>query len=501
MPTPVDTYIEELKGFEFRVKELVADGDKRTKEEINTEIAKWTPAIQEAQKAAQDYKRSLLTSMDDYGRLTVGRGKFGGLTAIELAILRHIFLGRARYGPDAVKASIWAELDEARKSLRQGISPVSVERWATRSMEQRVKMAGVASGTPGGRLFERSINGWRMDMLQQIQKAMDSTTAGAGDELVSTLEAAELWMDVNLETKILPLFVQSPMPSNPFIYPAQLGDTNWYPTTENVQLASTTDVATAKATMTAYGLKTGVPFSDELEEDSIVAWVPELRASLARNAAEIIDDILMNADTTSGTTNINYDGGNLTTTVAGFAQYLLGFDGLVHLPYVDNTGQRTRQQSALANTSYNNALVKLGKYAAPGRRGDVVFIAPINVALKTMTLAQVETIEKYGPRATISSGEISSIYGTPLIISEQFLLSDTTGEIRTVTSNNTAGRILAVNTTQWRTGFRRQITFEPDREPGKSQTTLYVSFRIAFVERTGTRSTATHTGLIYDITL
>ncbi|MBU2328635.1 MAG: hypothetical protein KJ755_15005 [Alphaproteobacteria bacterium] len=62
------------------------------------------------------------------------------------------------------------------------------------------------------------------------------------------------------------------------------------------------------------------------------------------------------------------------------------------------------------------------------------------------------------------------------------------------------GRILVLNTTQWRVGFRRNITVEVDREPGKGQTTMYVSFRIALAERTGTRSTATHTALQYHIT-
>ena len=56
------------------------------------------------------------------------------------------------------------------------------------------------------------------------------------------------------------------------------------------------------------------------------------------------------------------------------------------------------------------------------------------------------------------------------------------------------------NMSQWAVGFRRQITMEAQREAGKGQTTLYVSFRIALAERTGTPSTATHTSLMYHIT-
>ena len=80
--------------------------------------------------------------------------------------------------------------------------------------------------------------------------AMDSTTAGSGDELVATLEARELWMDVNLQTLVAPLIPTFPMPSNPFDIPRQLGDVNFYPGTENVATTSTA-LSTGKTTLTA----------------------------------------------------------------------------------------------------------------------------------------------------------------------------------------------------------------------------------------------------------
>ena len=142
---------------------------------------------------------------------------------------------------------------------------------------------------------------------------------------------------------------------------------------------------------------------------------------------------------------------------------------------------------------------KLAKYAIGSRRGESVFIVPVNVWIKTLQLGQVETQEKYGPRATISSGELASIYGKPLIVSSKFGLVDTTGAVRSAAANNTTGRILNVNTSQWRIGFRREMTFEADREAGKGQTTLWVTIRPALTERSGTRSSASHTAAAYDI--
>jgi hypothetical protein len=79
-------------------------------------------------------------------------------------------------------------------------------------------------------------------------------------------------------------------------------------------------------------------------------------------------------------------------------------------------------------------------------------------------------------------------------------LADTDGKVTSAGNGTDTGRLLALNTSQWFVGFRRQIRFESAREAGKSQTTMYVTVRIALTERSGTRSTATHTSLLYDIT-
>jgi hypothetical protein len=287
------------------------------------------------------------------------------------------------------------------------------------------------------------------------------------------------------------------MPSNPFDMPLQLGDTNWYPTTENVQ-ALTTGLTTAKATLTAYGLKTGVPFSDELEEDAVIALIPEIRRSLVRNAAEIIDDVLLNADTTT-TNNINADGSTISTTTPGKAHWLLGFDGMIHQPLVDNTAMSVSHSAVVSADGYNEILAMLGRYAIPRRRGEVVYFADVRTAVRSLSIAEFETVDVAGARATLSTGEILNVYGKPLIQSEQMLAADSDGKV-TAAGSTATGRILVANTTQWRVGFRRTIEVESDREPGKSQTTMYVSFRIALTERSGDRSSATHTALLYNIT-
>ena len=166
-----------------------------------------------------------------------------------------------------------------------------------------------------------------------------------------------------------PLFNTIQMPSNPFQIPLQLGDVNWYPGTENVASKSTA-LTTARQTLTAYELVSEVPWSYDLDEDAVIAMVEELRRGLMRNAREVIDDVLLNGDTTT-TNNINADGATIASTDAGKGHWLLGFDGLLHLPLIDNTSQSNNHAAGVSDDMFNEIRAKLVKYAV--RPSEVVY--------------------------------------------------------------------------------------------------------------------------------
>ena len=194
---------------------------------------------------------------------------------------------------------------------------------------------------------------------------MDSTTAGSGDELVTTAEASALWTDVNLETLIAPLFSRVDMPSNPFEIPLQLGGVNWFPGSENTATTGSAP-STARQTLTAHELVAEVPWSLTLDEDAVIAMAAEVRGSLVRNAVEVIDNVLLNADATA-TNNINADGATICRLpTPGKAQWLVGFDGLLHLPLVDNAspGQQP-QRGGQSDDMYNEIRGPAGQVRRP----------------------------------------------------------------------------------------------------------------------------------------
>ncbi len=331
---------------------------------------------------------------------------------------------------------------------------------------------------------------------RHLPAAMDSVTVGTGDELVATAEANLLWQDVNLETQVASLFSRINMPSNPFDIPLQLGDVNWYPGSENVS-AKSTALATSTQTLTARELVAEVPWSLSLDEDAVIAMLPEVRRTLVRNASEVIDDVILNGDTTTAN-GINSDGATISTTDAGKAHWLLGFDGLLHQPLVDNTSQANNLNGAITAGAYNQALRLLGKYGV--RNNEAVFVTDVNTFLASLAMDEVETVDKLGPAASIMSGQLGVVYGHPLIVSEQMRLADTDGKVTDAGNGTDTGRVLALNRSQWRVGFRREIAIETERDIQKRQNLMVVSMRIAFDERTGSRSSATHTSLQYNIT-
>ena len=344
-----------------------------------------------------------------------------------------------------------------------------------------------------GDVNPRALEDWQAN----LKAAMDSTTAGAGDELVATGEAAALWADINVDTLVAGLFTRVDMPTNPFEIPLQLGDVSWYPGTENTAVTETA-LTTGRQTLTAHELVAEVPWSLTLEEDAVIAMAAEVRSTLVRNAVEVIDDVLLNADTTLQN-NINADGVTITASTAGKAHWLVGFDGLLHLPLVDNAAQGNNHAAAPSADMFNEARGLLGKYGV--RPSELAYIADVGTYIKSLAIGEFRTLDKLGPQATLLNGQLAQVDGIPVIVSEQMAPSDADGKVTDGGTSNSKGRLLAVNRTQWRLGFRRELMIETTRDIQKRQNIMVVSMRLAFMERTGARATATHTALQYNITV
>ena len=326
--------------------------------------------------------------------------------------------------------------------------------------------------------WRSNLEGARADLYESIGRALDASTAGAGDELTFTGETSEMWRDVHLATSVVSLFGSIMMPTDPFRIPYDFGDVSWYRGTSNLAVSSCTP-GTGRQTLTSAELAAMIGWSYDLDEDAVIAVLPELRATLVRNAAEVLDDVVLNGDISDDATNINADGATADSLAgsAGLDHYLV-FDGLIHVPLVDNTNQGNDHNAAVSDDMFNEARAKLGKYGV--RPSECAYVMDINTYIRSQSIENFRTMEKLGPNATLLTGQLGDIEGIPIIVSEQMLLADIDGKVTSGGNGTDTGRVLVVNRNMYRLGFKRELMIESERDIQKRQTVLVASMRVAF---------------------
>ena len=345
--------------------------------------------------------------------------------------------------------------------------------------------------------WRSNLEGARADLYESMGRALDANTPGAGDELTFTGETSEMWRDVHLATSVLSLFGSIMMPTDPFQIPYDFGDVSWYRGTSNLAVSSSTP-GTGRQTLTSAELAAMISWSYDLDEDAVIAVLPDLRATLVRNAAEVLDDVVLNGDISDDATNINADGATADSLAgsAGLDHYLV-FDGLIHIPLVDNTNQGNDHGAAVSDDMFNEVRGKLGKYGV--RPSECAFVMDINTYIRSLSIENFRTVEKLGPNATLLTGQLGDIEGIPIIVSEQMLMADTDGKVSSGGNGTDTGRVLAVNRNMYRLGFKRELMIESERDIQKRQTVLVASMRVAFEGRMDNDSD-TAVALQYNIT-
>ena len=333
----------------------------------------------------------------------------------------------------------------------------------------------------------------------ELTKLLDATTAGSGDEFVPTGMSAELWADAFLQSKVIGALGVVPMPTDPFDFPAGWGAITWRKGGVGEATAAQ-DPATAKSTFTATEQIAEVNWAYDLDEDGIIATLPTLRADLARSGSENMDAFAINADATaSANGNINLD----DDTPATDAYYLTdGQDGIRHYYLVDRTSQSADVSTTLTDALWLAGRAKAGKYAVnPNEMFAVTNVKTYLLSL--MGLDDIRTIDKYGPAATILTGEFAKYDGIPVIVSESIALAEDDGKVCKTAASNDEGQIAFVNRNMWKVGFRRQLLIEIERDIRKRIYVMVVSFRIAIAAQDQGDSTARgkdHTSGVHGIT-
>ena len=314
-----------------------------------------------------------------------------------------------------------------------------------------------------------------------------STQTGFGDEWVITVWQPRLWFNVEMEDMFLGLLPMIDMPTNPFKIPLEGADPEVYlgsePTDDPTNVHGrypSSKVGTDDLELTASKLVTSTPMSEEITEDSLIAFVPNARRQQLRAMRNAISYIILNGDTATGNTNINKDGAATVTS-----DKFLAVDGFVKHALVNAATLATVDGSGAQVTLSN--LRGLHRKLHPqlqNRNQQLLYLVDSSTYTSLRDITEILSAEQYAGRIR---GEVRDLDGIPIMRSYQLGLAKANGKISNTVAQNTLGRALLITRDYARVGYRRRISTWDEFDRKQEEIRLGASVRLAFKLRDTTR--------------
>lgn len=299
-------------------------------------------------------------------------------------------------------------------------------------------------------------------------KAFGSTVAGQGDEWVPTAIASSYIEEFHLEHKLAALFKTIPMASNPFQLPVQTDSKKARLVGEGVA-ATDVQFGTEKLNFDAKKFMEYYILPEELNEDSAPAILELARREVVAAQIRAIESAIINGDLTA--THMDSD------TTGSMAEK--GFKGL--------------RKSALAASSTVgfaggavtkdglNAMRKaMGKYGVNPR--SLAWIFGPSVYSQAQKLDIVESLQNFGPNATVLTGALGIYNGISVLVSEHCREDLNASGVYDGTTTTMSAPLL-VNLERFHLGMRRPIRVKAamDARPEYDRWQLVSYSRQAFV--------------------
>jgi len=352
----------------------------------------------------------------------------------------------------------------------------------------------VASGKPVGdeyRLKPEDIKDTRTfkefsTRLSSFRKAMDTATAAEGYEWVPTSWSAD-WIDlVELETVVMGLHphVTIPQGAGTLTIPRKSSHVTAYYVPEATDDAAAaipaSTMGTGNVPLTPKKIAARTWISAELTEDSILNVFDIVRSEFAQQIARAIENAVINGSDTAAKNDLDNTATALWTASSD-PRFM--WDG--YRQWAASSGVTT---VSLATYSYANVVAirtNCGKFGMYPRNG--VWLVGVDGMDNLLTLSQVATREVYGDRATVVTGEIMQLAGSPVVLSG-YIYGPVQG-----TGLNTAGVYDGSTVTKtvmlyvYRDGFifgdKRQLSIKMENDIDTDQYKVVGTTRVAFSGR------------------
>jgi len=253
-------------------------------------------------------------------------------------------------------------------------------------------------------------------MVEKVKAALAGAGTSSGGTMLPTETIEEIIQLVYSRNYIRGLVSALPMSRQTVEVPKLTGSVSYHgmslSSVESGTAATETSQTTGQITMTLKTLIANIPIGNYLVAYGVEGLLNVLRDDIATRLAFVEEQMFLNGDiviTTAYADNLN-GAYNASTNVLGVNattnDYLLQFDGLLKsagATAVDGAG------AVLTLAKIREAMVNLAVYG--DNRDSLALIVPRVVEAQLLGTTELQTVDKYGPGATILNGELGRIYG------------------------------------------------------------------------------------------
>ncbi|KKN23764.1 hypothetical protein LCGC14_0901560, partial [marine sediment metagenome] len=339
-------------------------------------------------------------------------------------------------------------------------------------------------------------------------RAMDTAESGFGSQLIGNQYVSTLWAGAKVQSRIFDLVPQFTMTHPTAFLPVGADPPVMSFVTEKQTATigegyTTTKTGSNRVQVDAKKFLIRQIWSEEMDEDSIIPFLPFLTDMAQRSIAEYSDRAVLNGDTeTGGTGNINKDDG-----APGSTQYYLAFNGLRRVGLVDNTGNGTNHSNASITW---DALIDLRKlmldatyfndWGHPNNPADLVYLVNPALGDELVKLDEVISMDKYGSNATVLTGELANVARHPVTTTIGMALTESDGFVNDSPSQNRSTAVL-FNRNGFTIGMRRslKIAAEPIIESDQAQIVYSLRMGLGRFTHTGAASGIEAAAVLFNV--
>lgn len=324
----------------------------------------------------------------------------------------------------------------------------------------------------------------RYEEMDAYQRAMDTAESGYGQQLIGAQYVRDLWEGARPESRIFSQIDTFEMTDPTAYLPVEVDIPEMLLVGQSVANNSsnydTVKTGSNRVEVAAKKFVIHQMWSGEMEEDSLIPFLPFLMRQAALSVAYHSDSLVLNGDTTGTSTgNINLD----DDTPAGTKHYL-AFDGIRHASIVDNTANFKDIGGSIAFSDLSELRglllddANLMDWGHPSSPSDLLYIADPETADRIATLDEVIKAKQFAGGADLLAGEVGRIVGHPVISSIAMKKTEADGKVSKTAVNNTKGQVALFNRRGIKAGWRRRIRTETERLPASDQTRIVYSLRL-----------------------